>query len=403
MFALVNTGENMKKDLFTRGVEEIIVKNSFEKKLKSGKKLRIKFGIDPTATDLHLGHTVALRKLKNFQDLGHQVVLIIGDFTATIGDPTARQEARKILSRDEVKKNMKTYLEQIGKVLDLAKTEVRYNSEWYDTKDTLFLFELSSKVSVQRVLKRDDFQKRLEQDRDIAMLETLYPLLQGYDSVCINADIEIGGTDQKFNLLMGRKIQKSYNQPPQDIMTLWLLEGTDGIHKMSKSFGNFIGICEEPCQMYGKIMSISDDLIVKYFRLLTDIPTKEVDKMSKSFKGQISEPFNPRQEKARLAYEIVKMYHSTVAAKKASDEFDKIFSRKELPTDIPKIKIKGNYTLPLFLIELGAANSNSEARRLIEQGALKIDGTKILDPKSDIATHSGMVVQVGKKKYYKIK
>ncbi len=245
-------------ELLNRGVEEIIVRESLEKKLKNGQKLRLKFGIDPTAADLHLGHTVPLRKLKQFQDLGHQVILIMGDFTATIGDPSARDDARKVLSREEVKKNMGTYLAQVGKILDLKKTEVRYNREWYDQKDTLFLFDLSSKVTLQQVLKRDDFQKRLSENRDINMLETMYPLLQGYDSVCVKADLELGGTDQKFNLLMGRKVQKSFGQPSQDVMMLSLLEGTDGVQKMSKSVGNYIGILEEPNQMFGKVMSIPD-------------------------------------------------------------------------------------------------------------------------------------------------
>lgn len=391
-------------ELLSRGVEEIIVKTSLEQKLKSGQKLRIKFGIDPTATDLHLGHTVPLRKLKNFQDLGHQVVLIIGDYTATIGDPSARKEARKILSKEEVKENMKTYLDQIGKILDLKKTEVHKNSEWYDKKDAYFLFELSSKVTVQRILKRDDFQKRLSHDQDISMLETIYPILQGYDSVCVKADLEIGGTDQNFNLLMGRKIQKSYGQEPQDVMMLWLLEGTDGIRKMSKSIGNFIGICEEPDQMYGKIMSIPDDLIVKYYRLLTDVPTKEVDEMLKRFRKQVPETFDPRKEKARLAFEIVKIYHSEKIAEKAAGEFDRVFSKHGKPSEIQTIKItKNKMTLEYLLMDVKMVSSKSEARRLIEQGAVEIDEEKITDPKEIIETKEGIVIKVGKRNFFKIK
>lgn len=396
--------KTMDKDFLERGVEEIIVKKSFQEKIKSGRRLRVKFGIDPTAADLHLGHTVPLRKLKQFQDLGHQIVLIIGDFTATIGDPSARKEARKILSRAEVKKSSKTYLDQIGKILDLKKIEIHNNSEWYDTKDTFFFFELNSKVTLQHVIKRDDFQKRLKQDQDISMLETIYPLLQGYDSVCVESDLEIGGTDQKFNLLIGRKIQRAYGQTPQDIMTLWLLEGTDGVQKMSKSLGNYIGICEEPNQMYGKIMSIPDGLIVKYFRLLTDVPDQEVDEMLKRFKKQSSDFFDPRKEKARLAFEIVKLYHGEKEAEKAKQEFVKVFSKKELPSNIPAVKIEyGNYELPLLLIHLKSVSSSGEARRLIEQGGVKIDGAKITDPKAEIAVRKGMVIQVGKRKVYRIK
>lgn len=391
-------------ELLSCGVEEIIVKESFEGKLKSGKKLRIKFGIDPTATDLHLGHTVPLRKLKNFQDLGHQAVLIIGDFTATIGDPSARKEARKVLSKAEVNKNMNTYIDQIGKILDLKKTEIHYNSEWYDKKGSSFIFELSSKVTIQRILKRDDFQKRLSRDQDINMLETIYPLLQGYDSVAVKADLEIGGTDQKFNLLMGRKIQKCYDQEPQDIMTLWLLEGTDGIHKMSKSLDNYISICEEPNQMYGKIMSVPDELIVKYFRLLTDVPVSEVDTMLKQFQRQVPEFFDPRKEKARLAFEIVKMYHSADDAKKAAEEFDQVFKNRQKPTEIPTCKIsQGEMRLQELLLVLKMASSNSNSQRLIEQGAVELDEEKITDPKKIIKVEEGMIIKVGKRNFVKIK
>lgn len=391
-------------ELTDRGVDEIIVRESLEQKLKSGRKMRIKFGIDPTASDLHLGHTVSLRKLKHFQDLGHQAVLIIGDFTATIGDPSARKETRKILSKEEVKNNMKTYLTQVGKILDLEKTEIHQNSEWYDTKDTSFFFDLSSRVTIQRVLKRDDFQRRLSQDQDINILETIYPLLQGYDSVSVKSNLEIGGTDQKFNLLMGRKLQKSYGQKPQDIMLLWLLEGTDGIRKMSKSFSNYIGLLEEPDQMYGKIMSIPDDLIVKYFRLLTDVPNNEVDEMLKRFRKTAPEPFDPRKEKARLAFEIVRMYHSEKEAEKAATEFDKVFSRKEKPAEMPIQKIEvSECRADDLIIKCHLATSKAEAQRLITQGGVEIESEKITDPFKTIRVKDEMIIQVGKRRFVKIK
>jgi len=391
----------MNQEIFERGVEEIIEENHLINKLKEGKKLRIKFGIDPTAPDLHLGHTVALRKLKQFQDLGHQIVLIIGDFTATIGDPSARKEARKILSREEVDKNAKTYLDQIGKILDLKKTEVRKNSEWYDVKDTMFLFELATKVTLQHIMKRDDFQKRLKQEQDINMLETIYPLLQGYDSVCVEADLEIGGTDQKFNLLMGRKIQRAYKQPEQDIMTLCLLEGTDGVNKMSKSMANYIGITEDSVAMYGKIMSIPDGLIEKYFRVLTDVENKEIDIIRDELKHNER---NPRDVKLILAEEIVKLYHGEKAAASAKEEFINVFSKKELPTDIPEVEMEdGSYELALLLVRLGATSSNSEAKRLIDQGAVRIDEAKVSNPKAIIGVRKGMIIQVGKRKVYRVK
>lgn len=387
-------------ELLSRGVSEIIVKSDLEKKLKTGKKLRIKFGIDPTAADLHLGHTVPLRKLKQFQDLGHQIILIIGDFTATIGDPSARKEARKILSKNEVKNNMKTYLDQVGKILDLKKTEVHQNSQWYDTKDTIFFFDLSSKVTLQHVIKRDDFQKRLSQDQDINMLETIYPLLQGYDSVCVKSDLEIGGTDQKFNLLMGRKIQKAFGQTPQDIMMLWLLEGTDGIHKMSKSFGNYISICEKPDQMYGKIMSIPDELIVKYYELCTDITLGGLEVI----KTELKKSKNPRDIKAELAKLIVEMYHSEEDAEKAAAEFDRIFKEKGLPEEIPTVKLEvSECRMDDLLMNCGLVSSKSEARRLLEQGAVEIEGETIIVPEKVVKLKNGMIVQVGKRRFVRIK
>ncbi len=389
------------KELLKRGVEEVIERKHLEKVLKSGKKLRVKFGIDPTTPDIHLGHTIPLRKLKQFQDLGHKIVLIIGDFTATIGDPSARLEARRPLTREEVKKNMKTYLPQINKILNLKKTEIRYNSEWFDKKGILFLYELTSKITIQRVLERDDFQKRLKKDKEISILEIIYPLLQGYDSVATKADLEIGGTDQKFNLLMGRKIQKKYNQKPQDIMTLAILEGTDGIRKMSKSLGNYIGITESPDQMYGKIMSIPDSLITKYFSLLTDVPDKEIEKMKKDLKKS---RVNPRDLKARLAREIVTLYHTKKQALKAEKEFERIFKKKKKPTKVKSYKLKAkSWLVPDLLLKLKLVSSKSEARRLITQGGVKIDDKVIKDWKKKIQVKKDTIIQVGKRKFARIK
>ena len=300
---MVKTDPEKIKEVLTRGVSEVIVRDDLEKKLLSGKQLRVKFGIDPTAPDLHLGHTVVLRKLRQFQDLGHKVIFLIGDFTATIGDPSGRTFQRQQLPENEIKKNMKDYIRQAGKILDIKKAEIRYNGEWYKKKGALFLMELSSKISYARVMERDDFQKRIKENSDINMLELLYPILQGYDSVELHCDVELGGQDQKFNLLMGRKIQKRYDLPEQDVLTVPLLEGTDGIKKMSKSTGNYIALNDSPSDMYGKIMAIPDILILKYIELLTDIDIEEIKKMQ-----------NPRDQKARLAGENVKMDHREKAA-----------------------------------------------------------------------------------------
>ena len=389
-------------EILSRGVAEVIQKPSLTEKLKSGKKLRIKFGIDPTSPDLHLGHTVPLRKLKQFQDLGHKIVLIIGDYTATIGDPSARKEARKILSRDEARANMKTYLEQIGKILDLKETEVHQNSEWYDKKETFFLFELASKGSMQQMLGRDDFRKRVSEGKDVSVLETLYPLLQGYDSVCVKADLEIGGTDQKFNLLMGRKIQRAYSQEPQDIMMLPLLLGTDGVHKMSKSLGNYIAINDTPADMYGKVMSIPDELIVPYYELVTDITSEGLEVVKK----ELADGKNPRNIKARLAYLIVEEYHTSEAADEAQAEFDKVFKNKETPSEVPEFIIEdesAQWTIFGILNKAIEDLSNSEIRRLIKGGAIYIGDEKITDPQKPIRLRDGMVIKVGKRRFIKVK
>lgn len=395
---------NQIDEILTRGVEEVIVKAELEKALKTGKKLRVKLGIDPTAPDIHLGHTVALRKMKQFQEAGHQLVLIIGDFTASIGDPSGRSELRPQLSEEQIKANEASYLKEIGKIIDIKKTEVHHNSDWYNKLGGTFVYELAAKVTVAKVLDRDDFQKRLKNDQDVSMLEILYPLLQGYDSVEVKADVELGGTDQKFNLLMGRKIQKRYGLAEQNIMTVPLIEGLDGVRKMSKSYGNYIGVDEEPEVMYGKAMSIPDSLIVKYFRLLTDFPTKEIDEMALKLKNPGRYNINPRDLKVKLAFEIVNLYHGPRAAKAAQDNFQKTVVNKELPEKIPVIKIK-NPTIYLneLMVDAKMAPSKSEARRLIEQGAVRVDGAVIGDREAVIEGHSGMIIQVGKRKFVKVK
>jgi len=388
-------------EILTRGVEEAIIEKDIKDDLKSGRKLRIKLGIDPTAPDIHLGHTVALRKMKQFQEAGHQLVLIIGDFTAAIGDPSGRSDLRKPLTSEQIKENEKNYLTEISKVIDIKKTEIHHNSDWYNRLGAMFLYELSSKVTVAKVLDRDDFQKRLNNDQDVSMLEILYPLLQGYDSVEVKADIELGGTDQKFNLLMGRKIQKRYGQKPQNVMTVPLIEGTDGVRKMSKSYGNYIGISEDPNLVFGKVMSIPDELIIKYFKLLTDVSLNEIDKMSKELDtpGKV----NPRDIKVRLAKEIISEYHDTKVAETAYKNFEQVFVKNEIPTDISEFAVMDkNWPLAELLHFTGLTSSKTEARRMIEQGGVKVDGAVIGDREAVVRPKSGMVLQVGKRKFIRI-
>lgn len=388
----------MNQDFFEKGIVEIIDEKSLKEKLQS-KKLRIKYGVDPTRPDIHIGHAVQLWKLKQLQDEGHKVIFLIGDYTTKIGDPSGRKSARPVLTDKEIAKNAKTYFDQVGKILNIKKTEIRYNSEWFSKMNFDDVLQLAGKFTVAQIIERDDFQKRLKSGVDIGLHETLYPLMQAYDSVELKADVEFCGNDQKFNVLAGRDLQKKMGQAPQDIIITELLVGLDGVNKMSKSLHNYIGITEKPNSQFGKIMSIPDQLVIKYFELCTTLPMDEIKKYEK----QMEEGVNPRGIKEKLACEIVKLYHGEGEAEKARVEFEKVFSKKELPTDIPEVKLEGSYDLMLFLIELGVAGSNSEARRLIEQGGVKIDGTKVLDPRSSISTHPGMVIQVGKKKAYKIK
>lgn len=382
------------KKLLTRGVVEVIEKDHLEKALQSGKKLRVKFGIDPTAPDLHLGHTVPLRKLRQFQDAGHQAVLIIGDFTARIGDPSGRDKTRPRLSEKEIKNNFKTYLEQARKVLDVKKLEIRYNSEWFDKNPNLIL-ELMSRMSMERVMEREDFQKRIKAGHEVTMLEALYPILQGYDSVALKADVEIGGNDQKFNLLMGRRMQRKYDLPEQDILMLPLLEGTDGVNKMSKSLGNYVGLTEKPGIAFAKIMSIPDNLIIKYAELLTDLPLAEMEDEIKS---------DPRAAKIELARIIVEMYHGKPAAEKAAKEFIRVVSNKGAPKDISDICLgKKSFQLVELLVETKMASSKSEARRLAEQGGVKINGKRENNPLKVINLEKEILLQAGKRKFLKVR
>ena len=376
------------KTILERGVEEVIVKTHLETALKSDRKLRVKFGIDPTSPDLHLGHAVVLRKLRQFQDAGHKIILIIGDFTAQIGDPSGRSETRKPLSEKEIKENLKNYLAQAGKIIDIKKAEIRHNSEWFKKNGLAVILELVKSASIQQTLEREDFQKRLKENKEISLLETLYPLLQGYDSVEIKSDLELGGTDQKFNLLMGRRVQRHFNMAEQDILTVLLLEGTDGARKMSKSYGNYIGLTEKPNEMFGKIMSVPDKLIEKYFALLTDIDQPK--------------HLEAREAKLLLAETIVKNLHNETAAKKAKEEFIRIFSKKELPENLEALKIPNYKLLITELLITAGIESKSEARRLIEQNAVEINGAVKNNPQEILTLHKGDTLKIGKKRFLKI-
>lgn len=382
------------KELLTRGVTNIVEKKSLEKALKSGKKLRIKLGIDPTGPKIHIGRAFTLWKLKQFQDMGHKIVMIIGDFTGQIGDASDKQAERQVLSTDDIKKNMETYEAQIGKILDMRKVEIRYNSEWLGKLSAQDLVSEAMNFTVAQMIERDNYWERFKAKKPIGLHEILYPIFQGYDSVAVKADVEIGGNDQLFNLLAGRVVQKKHNQEQQNIMTFDLLEGTDG-RKMSTSYGNCIYIEDKPSEMYGEVMSIKDDLIERYFTLATDLPASDVKKTMK--KG-------PRDAKGILAYEIVKRYHGEKEAKKAEKDFKTKFVKKEVPDDIPEVKLV-KLTQPLvdIMVEQKLATSKSEARRLIEQGGVKIDGAVIEEREAVIEPTKGMIIQVGKRKFVRVK
>lgn len=393
-------------EIIKRGVVEIVPEDELANKLKrsisSGKPLRIKLGLDPTAPDIHLGHTVVLQKLRQFQELGHQVTLILGDFTARIGDPTGRSETRKQLTEEQVLANSRTYERQIFKILERARTEVVFNSQWLTPMNFAQVVELSAKCTVARILERDDFAKRFKECLPISIHELFYPLMQGYDSVALKADVELGGTDQKFNLLMGRTLQKEYGQEPQVALMMPILEGLDGVQKMSKSLGNYIGIDESPREMYGKTMSLADELMSRYFELVTAVSFKELRDIESGLKNS---SMHPRDVKMRLAREIVTQYHDLETAQAAEEEFKRIFQQKDLPDDLPEFRVTGDMLedgviwLPKLIALSGMTNSTSEARRLIQQGGVKVDGGKIEDAGVNIKPVSGMVIQVGKRKF----
>lgn len=385
-----------------RGADEVLIKQELIEKLKEGRPLRIKAGFDPTAPDLHLGHTVLINKLKQFQDLGHEVMFLIGDFTGMIGDPTGKNVTRKPLTREEVIHNAKTYEEQIFKILDSKKTRVMFNSSWMNAMSSADLIQLAAKHTVARMLERDDFSKRFKGGQSIAIHEFLYPLIQGYDSVEMKADVELGGTDQKFNLLVGRQLQEAFGQKPQVVITMPILEGLDGVQKMSKSLNNYIGIADVADEMFGKIMSISDELMWRYFELLSFRPMAEIN----SWKLECIEGANPRHYKVKLAQEIIERFHDGRAAVKALENFEARFQRGAMPDEIDEIelKIKGSsFCIANLLKESGLTSGTSEAIRLINQGAVKIDGEKVSDAKLEISINTQNIYQVGKRKFAKVK
>ena len=380
--------------------EQDLVKK-IEKSIKENKPLVVKLGLDPTAPDIHLGHTVPLRKLRLFQEFGHQVVIVIGGFTARIGDPTGKSVTRPPLTKEEVLKNAETYKTQIFKVLDPEKTIVRDNSEWLESMNFADVLRLASSYTVARMMERDDFSKRFKEGRPIGVHEFMYPLMQGHDSVALHADVEFGGTDQTFNLLMGRHLQELEGQEPQVVITMPLLEGLDGIQKMSKSLGNYIGIDEEPKEMYGKAMSIPDELMMRYFMLVTDMSIEEQEDMAKRLE---SGELHPRDAKMLLAHTIVRLYHGEEAALEAEEEFKRVFQQRAMPTDIPEYAMDAPTEpifVPQFCTDAGLTASNGEARRSIKAGAFKVNGEKYTE--ENLKLEDGMIVQVGKRKFVKIK
>lgn len=408
-------------EIIKRGAVEIISEGELIEKLKKGKPLIIKAGFDPTVPDIHLGHTVLLRKLRQFQDLGHKVVFLIGDATALVGDPSGQSQTRKVLTWDEVDTNARTYEEQVSKILNTKDPKVferKHNSQWFSkhpmpklglTPLTPFGFEefveLAQRYTVARLLERDDFQKRLKENKPISFLELFYPLMQGYDSVKLESDVEIGGTDQKFNMLVGRDLQQAYGQEPQVVITMPLLVGTDGFQKMSKSYGNYIGINESADEIYGKVMSISDEIMFSYYELLTDIPLGEIEGLKEGIKDGSA---HPKDVKSRLASMLVETYHSRDAAIKAADNFRKVFKEKEIPEDVKEFALSketlkdGKLWVVKLLVLTKLASTNSDGRRLIEQGGVKIDGARIEDANLEVKIKNGMILQSGKRNFVKL-
>jgi len=394
-------------DYLKKGSTEIIQENELkerlENSLKNNKPLRVKAGFDPTAPDIHLGHTVLLRKMKHFQDLGHEVIFLIGDFTGLIGDPSGQSKTRPPMTREQINKNAETYKQQVFKILDPEKTIIEFNSKWLGKLTSFDIIRLMAKYTVARILERDDFSERLKKNKPICTHEILYPIMQAYDSVALKADVELGGTDQKFNLLVGRDIQREYNQKPQIVLTMPLLEGIDGIEKMSKSLDNYIGITEPPEEIYGKIMSISDTLMYRYYELLTDISVSKIKEYQEKAK---KEEINPRDIKSELARLIVKDFWGREKSEKAAHEFDRVFKQNKAPSDMEKIEIKSEKILLLDLLaDKNIFPSRGEAKRIIRQGGLYLDGRRITDIgfMIDLTKRDGIILKIGKKRFYNIK
>ncbi|WP_100408214.1 tyrosine--tRNA ligase [Bacillus solitudinis] len=391
--------------ILNRGIVEIVPEDDFRKKIEksvlTGKPLKIKLGMDPSAPDVHLGHTVVLHKLRQFQELGHEIQMLIGDFTGRIGDPTGKSETRKQLTDEEVKENAKTYVEQYGKILDMEKATIYYNSEWLKPMTFEDVVVLSGNMTVARMLERDDFEKRYKSGQPISIHEFFYPLMQGYDSVALESDVEVGGTDQKFNLLMGRTLQEAYGKEKQIAMTLPLIEGLDGERKMSKSLKNYIGIDEEPNEIFGKSMSIPDELMIKYYKLATDLPLEEINKIEV---GLAEGSVHPRDAKMSLGEKFVEMYHGKEEAKQAREYFETVFQKRSLPTDIPEVIWGGETELWIvdLLVELKMMASKGEARRMIQNGGVKLNGEKVTDVQYKVNIENGLIVQVGKRKFTRL-
>ena len=393
-------------NILKRGCEEIIneleFKQKLEKSIKENRPLKIKLGIDPTGSDLHIGHAVPLRKLKQFQDLGHTVQFLIGTFTARIGDPTGKSETRKMLTNEDVQKNIETYVDQVKLILDLEKTEIKYNGDWLETLSLEEVLKLLSQFTVAQMTSREDFAKRLSENKPVSLIEFMYPIMQGYDSVALESDVELGATEQKFNLLRGRDLQKAYGQEQQVCMMMPILEGLDGVEKMSKSLNNYIGITESPNDMFGKIMSISDELMYRYYEIITEVPLEEISQMKKDVEdGKL----HPMDVKKRLGTELVSIYHSEEEGIKAREWFENVFSKKNLDVDLPIVELQygEENIIELLVNKLKFANTTSEARRLIEQGGFKVNDEAIKDVKANVNIESNMIIRAGKKKIVKVK
>jgi len=402
----IDPGIEKELEILKRGMVDLISENELRKKLADARAqkrpLRVKLGMDPTAPDLHLGHTVVLQKLKQFQELGHVAIFLIGDFTGMIGDPTGRVETRPVLTKEELMQNAETYKKQVFKILDPEATEVRFNSEWFEAMNAADMIRLCAQYTVARMLEREDFRNRYQNNLPVSVHEFLYPLVQGYDSVALKADVELGGHDQIFNLLVGRDIQRAYRQESQVVLTVPLLEGTDGINKMSKSYGNYVGIDEPPDVIFGKLMSISDELMLKYYELLSDIALEELETLKQ---GISAGTIHPKQAKINFAHEIVKRFHGPEAALQAERNFEKVFRDREIPEDIEVAKIRkgtDGLWIPQLLLSIGMVTSTSEGKRMITQGAVSINGSKVSSEDLPVSDMGELIIKVGKRKFKKV-